>query len=240
VSRDLTPPADAPDLLALRDAAEARGMRLPLTTSEYQDDYPTIHNDGAPYGSAAQVDNVPFARYLVAAANAVPGLMAEADRLRAVEAATPGSQRDAIRVMRRIAEVMSCEPADSDDLIESVRLLVRDRDTALARVAALEQEVARLRAAAKPAVTISLLTGADQFDEWRDAVRVDVNGVMVGAEEFGSAPEDNSGSRAYRWVPLMLAALATRLGATVERRDEHDLDAGAFDDKICPPDKETP
>ena len=48
--------------------------------------------------------------------------------------------------MQRIAEAMGCVPADDDDLVEAVRLLVSERDAAVtaerARCAAVCREVA--------------------------------------------------------------------------------------------------
>ena len=48
--------------------------------------------------------------------------------------------------VRRIADAMGCTPSDEDDLVEAVRLLVSERDTAVAaeraRCAAVCREVA--------------------------------------------------------------------------------------------------
>lgn len=67
-----------------------------------------------------------------------------------------------------------------------------------------------------PTVSITTFSGNYGYD-YRDGVRVDVDGKLLMAELFGSEPEDNSGGRAYSWVSRMVAALGGELGATVLR-----------------------
>lgn len=52
--------------------------------------------------------------------------------LAAERADTLERERDeALAALRRLAETMGCKPDDNDDLVEAVRLLVRERDEAI-------------------------------------------------------------------------------------------------------------
>ena len=50
------------------------------------------------------------------------------------------------RTLARVTEAMACEPDDDDDLVEAVRLLVRERDEARAELDHMRQGYDRVRA----------------------------------------------------------------------------------------------
>ena len=77
-------------------------------------------------------------------------------------------------MMSRIAAVMGCAPADDDDLVEAVRLLVAERDGARAELEATERarrEAEEERDAAMELVAPDAVEAARLRDE-RDAARL--------------------------------------------------------------------
>ncbi len=123
---EIDPPADAPLPWTLERGyiySESRD------TAEICDANGAViwAGDALPYSTDSTIGRV--ARYLVACANAVPGLVEEREKYRA-------------ELERQTAQTFRWHEA-TDAVVNAIRV---DRDAALARVAALEQELARLTA----------------------------------------------------------------------------------------------
>lgn len=92
----------------------------------------------------------------------------------AVHNATVDQLEAARATLRRIAEAMGCEPDDDDDLVEAVRMLVRERDSVLAE---------RDRSRATVAETREILAAYDHETVQQAASRM----VREEAQSFNAA-----------------------------------------------------
>ena len=137
----LTPPADAP--LPWRIAIDPHGLIV-------------VTGDGRKMLDAA-IDDLDAARYLVAAANAAPGLVEAQDRLTVERDLARDEQAYWNRIAQEnraqyltVADAIAPSSNNAHELADRVRAfrkraeaLAEERDTALARVTALEQELAK-------------------------------------------------------------------------------------------------
>lgn len=85
----------------------------------------------------------------------------------------------------------------------------------LGHISALERAI---QPAEPRSVVVQLVS--PRFDS-RSGLRLVIDGEVVDTGDFGGEPEDNCEYRDYKWVKLMLACLARKLGAeaTIETVD---------------------
>lgn len=193
MSADLTPPADAP---------------LPWSIHIENDDTIDLDDGRSEYFGTLKCIEYTIARYLVAAANAAPGLVAERDAARSlatIEHGTAETLRRDVEAFKRDRD-RAVMALDTDALHVYTARLARDvarqeRDAALARAAAAEADLAAQCKVFAASIEESRRDHAVLLKYERSHAEADtVAGIADWLERLGyMSPEHVALVRAYAW-----------------------------------------
>jgi hypothetical protein len=70
-----------------------------------------------------------------------------------------------------------------------------------------------------PKVKIEIGSGWSKWGPFCETIKVFVDGELLTIGNYGGEPEDNLRCRDYRWVEIMVADVAKKLGAQVEEKE---------------------